>query len=140
MPPHAIAPYYQRPMYSAYPVPAARAGRTEGRAFAALVLSVTGLVLGLLGFGLAAIGLLTQVSELIANLILGFPAMILGPVAYFLGKSAISRMAASPGTLGGRSIAITGWVLGAASTAVGATATLIWFVVLLVAAFGPPPA
>lgn len=126
-------------MYPAYPLMPAPAGRTEGRAFAALVLSVTGLVLGLLGFGLAAIGLLSHVSELIANLILGVPAMILGPVAYFLGRSAINRMAASPGTLGGRSIAIWGWVLGAATTAVGATATLIWFVIVLVAAFGPPP-
>jgi hypothetical protein len=126
-------------MYPAYPVPPAPASRTEGRAFAALVFSLTGLVFGLLGFGLAGIGLLTQLSDLIAWLIVGLPAMILGPIAYFLGMSAISRMAASPATLGGRSIAITGWMIGAASTAVGATATLIWFVILLVAAFGPPP-
>jgi hypothetical protein len=127
-------------MYPAYPVPAEPAGRTEGRAFAALVLSSTGLVLALLGLVLAAIGLLAQLSDLIGWLILGVPAMILGPIAYFLGRSASSRMAASPAVLGGRSIAITGWVLGAASTAVGATASLIWFVVVLVAAFGPPPA
>jgi hypothetical protein len=103
------------------------------------VLSLTGLVLGMLGFGLAGIGLLAQVTDLVGWLILGIPAMILGPVAYFLGKSAIDRMAAAPGTLGGRSIAITGWVIGAASMAVGAAATLIWFVFVLVASFGPPP-
>jgi hypothetical protein len=31
-------------------------------------------------------------------------------------------------------------VIGVAASAVGATATLIWLVLLLVAIFGPPPA
>jgi len=90
-------------------------------------------------FLLGVIALLTGLGELLNFLALGLPAMILGPVAYFLGRSAVSRIAASPQTLGGRSTAVAGWVMGAAGTAAGAIVFLIWLVLVLLANFGPPP-
>ena len=90
-------------------------------------------------FLLGVIALLTGLGELLNFLALGLLAMILGPVAYFLGRSAVSRIAASPQTLGGRSTAVAGWVMGAVGTAAGAIVFLIWFVLVLVAVFGPPP-
>ena len=65
---------------------------------------------------------------------------IAGPVAFFLGKSAVGRIAVSPQTLGGRSTAVAGWVIGAVGTAAGAAIFLIWWVLVLIANFGPPPA
>ncbi len=93
----------------------------------------------MVGFLLGVIALLTALGELLNFLVLGLPAMILGPVAYFLGRSAVGRIAASPQTLGGRSTAVAGWVMGAVSTGAGAIVLLIWIVLVLVANFGPPP-
>lgn len=64
--------------------------------------------------------------------------MVLGPLAYFLGKSAVGRIDESKGELGGRSTAVAGWVIGAIATAIGAAVTLVWFVVLLVAISAQP--
>ena len=64
---------------------------------------------------------------------LGVPGLTLGPVAYFLGKSAVRRIDESKGALGGRSTAVAGWVMGVIATAVGAAATLVWLVLLLIA-------
>jgi len=122
VPPQAIPPYYGRP---AYPPPSPQTGRTEGRVLASLSLSLLGLLLGLTGLLLA--------------FWLAVPALVLGPVAYFLGKSGITRIGESKGALGGRGIAAAGWVIGVVAMAVGAAVTLIWLVLLLVANFGPPP-
>jgi hypothetical protein len=62
----------------------------------------------------------------------GIPGMVLGTVAYFLGRSAVSRIDSSQGARGGRSLAVSGWVLGAVAMAIGSAVTLIWIVVLLV--------
>jgi hypothetical protein len=59
--------------------------------------------------------------------------MVLGTLAYFLGRSAVSRIDSSKSALGGRSIAVSGWVLGVVAMAIGSVITLIWIVVLLVA-------
>jgi hypothetical protein len=59
--------------------------------------------------------------------------MALGTLAYFLGKSAVSRIDSSPGTLGGRSLAVSGLVLGAVAMAIGSVVTLVWIVFVLVA-------
>lgn len=69
---------------------------------------------------------------LLLGLPLGIPGMALGPLAYFLGKSAVGRIDESKGELGGRSTAVAGWVIGAIATAVGAAVTLVWFVLLLI--------
>ena len=136
MPPHAIAPYYQHPIYPAPPPPG---GRTEGRTLASLLLSISGLLVGMLGVLLGGIAFLAANGLLLNGLLLGIPAMVCGTIAYFLGKSAITRIAASPDKLSGRSTAVAGWVIGAVTTAVGAVVTLAWFVLLLMANFGPPP-
>lgn len=137
MPPQAIPPYYGRP---AYPPPSPQTGRTEGRVLASLSLSLLGLLLGLTGLLIGGFGYLgAPGSGLVLAFWLGVPALVLGPVAYFLGKSGITRIGESKGALGGRGIATAGWVIGVVAMAVGAAVTLIWLVLLLVANFGPPP-
>ena len=107
MPPSA--PPYQYPAYPPPPRPVAQQARTDGRATASLLAGISGLLL----------------------VPLGVPGLTLGPVAYFLGRSAISRIEASRGTVGGRSTAVAGWVMGLIATAVGAAVTLVWFILLL---------
>jgi hypothetical protein len=53
-------------------------------------------------------------------------------MAYFLGRSAIGRIDSAPSTSSGRSLAVTGSVLGVVATAIGAVVTLAWLVLLLV--------
>ena len=98
----------------AYPPPprATASGATEGRAIAALIAAIAGIVLGLP---------------------LGLPGMVLGTLAYFLGKSAVSRIDSSQGAVGGRGLAVWSWVLGAIAMGIGAVVTLIWLVVVLIA-------
>jgi hypothetical protein len=104
----AVAPWHPPP---SYPPPKAQASGTDGRAIASLLAAIFGIVLGLP---------------------FGIPGMALGTVAYFLGKSAMSRIDGSQGARGGRSLAVSGWVLGAVAMAIGSAVTLIWIVVLLV--------
>jgi len=94
------------------------AARSDGGATVSAILGALALVLGLAG---------------------GVPGLVIGPIAYFLGKAAIGRINDSKGALGGRGAAQAGWILGVIATAVGAIVTLVWFVVYLVAIFGPPP-
>jgi hypothetical protein len=115
-PPPPLAPYHPPPSYPP-PRPVA-AQKLDNRALIALALAVAGLVLGLP---------------------LGVPGLICGPVAYFLGKSAIGRIDASAGALGGRGIATGAWIFGIVATVVGAVVTLIWLVLLLIQIAGPPP-
>jgi hypothetical protein len=116
--PPAIAPYHPPP---SYPPPAARTGPvTDGRAAAAVVFGVLGLV-----FSIPA----------------GLPGMIGGTIAYFLGASARTRIAESNGALSGEGAARTGRILGIVAFAVGCVFTLFWliviFVVLLNSSTGP---
>jgi len=97
-------PSYPPPVYG-------KAQTIDSRAVVALVLAIVGLVLGLP---------------------FGIPGLICGPIAYFMGKSANRRIDASAGALGGRSLAMSAWVLGIVATAAGAIITLIWLVLLLV--------
>jgi len=100
-----------------YPPPRLKAsGSTEGRVTASLIAAIAGIVLGLP---------------------MGIPGMVLGTLAYFLGKSAVSRIDSSQGALGGRSVAVAGWVLGVAAMAIGSAVTLVWIVVVLVATSQP---
>lgn len=112
----AVAPYHPPPSYP--PPQVQRTGRTEGRTIASLLAGLMGILLGLP---------------------LGIPGLTLGPLAYFLGKSAVGRIDASNGELGGRSTAVAGWVLGIIATAIGCLVTLIWLVVVGFAVAGPPP-
>ncbi len=108
-----VAPWYPPPTY---PPPKEQVeGSGGGRAVTALVAAIFGIVLGLP---------------------LGVPGMVLGSLAYFLGKSAVSRIESS-GAPGGRGMAVSAWVLGVVAMAIGSTVSLIWFVVLLVVTSGP---
>jgi hypothetical protein len=112
--PPAVAPYHPPP---AYPPPSLGGGApVEGRAITSLSVAIIGIAFGL-PFGL--------------------PGLVLGPVAYFTGKSAIASIDSSQGTRGGRSVAATGWVLGVVATTIGALVSLAWLVVLLVSVSGP---
>jgi hypothetical protein len=113
-----VAPWHPPPSFPP-PHHAGTAGATEGRAIAALLAAIAGIVLGLP---------------------LGLPGMVLGTLAYFLGKSAVNRIDTSQGVLGGRSLAVTSWVLGAIAMGIGAAVTLAWLIVLLLALSQPPAA
>ena len=86
------------------------AGRTDARAIASLLAAIAGIALGLP---------------------LGIPGMVLGTLAYFLGRSSVSRIDASQGALGGRGMAVAAWVVGIAAMLIGSVVTLIWLVVFL---------
>jgi hypothetical protein len=104
-----MGPWHPPP---AYPPPRAQAaGSTEARAIAALLAAIAGIVLGLP---------------------LGLPGMVLGTLAYFLGRSAVNRIDSSQGARGGRSIAVFAWVLGLVAMVIGSVVTLVWLVVVLV--------
>jgi hypothetical protein len=110
----AVGPWYPPP---SYPPPRVKAsGSTDGRAVASLIAAIAGIVLGLP---------------------MGIPGMVLGTLAYFLGKSSVSRIDSSQGNLGGRGVAVAGWVFGVAAMAIGSVVTLVWVVVALVATAEP---
>lgn len=123
-----------------YPAPPSPAGRSETRTILSLLLAILGLLLAMTGGLLALLAFFTASGDLLNALLLGFPAMIVGVIAYFLGRSAVARIKESPATLGGRPTAVAGWIIGAVTTAVGASVTLLWIVLFLIANFGPPPA
>ncbi|HEX7264784.1 MAG TPA: hypothetical protein VF383_11455 [Candidatus Dormibacteraeota bacterium] len=115
-PPAQIAPYHPPP---AYPPPQYRSSQgIDNRAVIALALAITGLVLGV---------------------VLGLPGLICGPIAYFMGRSAATRIEASGGAVGGRNLALFGWIFGIVATAVGAVVSLIWLVIYLYSISGPTP-
>jgi hypothetical protein len=105
-----LTPWYPPPNHPPPRVKAA--GSTDGRAVGSLIVAIAGIVLGLP---------------------MGIPGMVLGTLAYFLGKSAVSRIDSSLGALGGRSVAVAGWVFGAVAMTIGSAVTLVWIVVLLAA-------
>jgi hypothetical protein len=113
-PPIAVAPYHPPPPYP--PPERGRAAPTDGRAITSLVASIFGILLGL-PFGL--------------------PGLALGPLGYFMGRSAVARIDEAPGTAGGRGVAVMGSVLGIVATAIGAVVSLIWLVLLLVVISAP---
>lgn len=110
----SVTPWYPPPNHPPPRVKAA--GSTDGRAIGSLISAIAGIVLGLP---------------------MGIPGMVLGTLAYFLGKSSVSRIDSSQVPLGGRGVAVAGWVLGVAAMAIGSAVTLVWIVVMLVATAEP---
>jgi hypothetical protein len=80
--------------------------------------------------GHAASSLVFAVLGLIFAIPLGLPGIIAGPVAYFLGRSAKTRIAESNGSLGGDGAANTGRILGIVTTIVGCIVTFLWLIVI----------
>ena len=76
--------------------------------------------------------LLAAITGLVLGLPLGVPGMALGTVAYFLGRSAVSRIDSAQGAVGGRGMAVSGLVLGAVAMGIGSAVTLVWLVVILI--------
>lgn len=109
-----VVPYHPPPPYP--PPGLGRAAPTDGRAITSLVASIFGILLGL-PFRL--------------------PGLALGPLGYFMGRSAIARIDEAHGAAGGRSVAVMGWVLGVVATAVGAVVSLVWLVLLLLVIAAP---
>ena len=124
-------------------------GRTDGRAVWALILAIFGVAFGLAGLLLGGFFIVYAGGNLAGNFVLespflnsfggGIPALLFGPLAYFLGKSAQGRIAASEGELGGRPTAGAAIGIGIAATVIGAFAALAWLVLMLLGFFGPPP-
>jgi len=110
-----VAPYHPPP---AHPPRLGPAAPTNGRAIVSLAVAAVAIALGLP---------------------FGVPGLVLGPVAYFTGKTAISHVDDAQGAVGGRGLAAAGWVLGVVATAIGAVVSLVWLVVLLVYVSGPTP-
>jgi hypothetical protein len=98
--------------------PPPRAGRSDNRALVSVMAGIFGLLL----------------------VFLGLPGLVLGPIAYFLGRSSVRRIQESNGQLGGRSTAVAGWVMGVVATALGAIVSLVALTWYLVQKFGLPPA
>jgi hypothetical protein len=113
--PPGVAPYHPPPNYP--PPSIGRGSPTDGRAVISVIAAIFGILLGL-PFGL--------------------PGLAFGPMAYFLGRSAISRIDVAAEPARGRGLALTGSVLGVVATAIGAVVTLAWLVLLLVATSTTP--
>jgi hypothetical protein len=107
---------------------------------AAMFGSAVALGLAVVGALLAALGWFFDLPALLNGLDLGVPAMILGPVGYFVGRSAVGHIDASEGRYGGLGLARSACVIGAVAMAIGAVLTLVWLTFALLAAMGPPPA
>ena len=108
--PPAAPPTWSPGAYPAYPSgPAAAYGYpgaagTDGYAIASLVCSIIALP---------------------AIICYGIPAIVLGSVGFFLGRSALKRIRASGGFKGGHGVATAGWIVGVIAAGIG----LIWAIV-----------
>jgi hypothetical protein len=78
-----------------------------------------------------------SVLGILLGLPFGLPGLALGTYGYFRGRSAVSRIDGASGGSGGRSLAVTGWVLGIVATAIGAVVSLAWLVLILVSLSTP---
>ena len=81
---------------------------------------------------------IASIFGILLGLPFGLPGLAFGPMAYFLGRSAISRIDEAAATSSGRGLAVAGSVLGVVATAIGAVVTLAWLVLLLMAASVTP--
>lgn len=61
----------------------------------------------------------------------GIPALIMGPIAIYLGLTARTRIKESGGALGGEGFAMAGWIVGLVATVLGAL-----YLFLIVASLG----
>ena len=137
-PGRASAPWFPPPTYPP-PQPPARRQGGDRNAAVSLSAGTFGIVLALAATFILVLGFAMALPPLAVALgvALSPPGMILGPIAYFVGKAAVRRIDESKGALGGRGTAVAGWVLGVIATAVAAVVTLVWIVVLLEATSTP---
>jgi hypothetical protein len=69
--------------------------------------------------GYAIASLICSIIALPAIVCYGVPAIILGMVGFFLGRSAVKRIRASGGAKGGHGVATAGWIIGLVAAAIG---------------------
>jgi hypothetical protein len=129
--------------------PPAPYARSEPGVLWALVAAVGGMAFGVVALLIGTVVLIGAGGDLASNFalespalngfVIGIPALVLGPIAYFLGRSSVRRIAESEGNLGGRPVATAAWVFAVVATALGALTTLGWFVLMLLGSFGSPP-
>lgn len=146
MPPGLIPATYPQNVPQA---PAAPEAATDRRSTAALLTGVVGIGLGVVGLVAGGVVLALAGGDVTSTYAAGTPlwnafgigifALALGPVGYFMGRSALARIAASNGQLGGRQNARAANFVGIAATIIGAGSTLGWLVIVLLGFFGPPP-
>lgn len=148
MPPQRIPATYPQniPQVAA---PAGPYARSDSRATTSLILGGVGIALGVAGLAAGAVVLALAAGDVASTYAADLPllnafgigilALVLGPLAYFMGKSALARIAESEGQLGGRPFAQAARFVGIAATIIGAGSTLGWLVIVLLGFFGPPP-
>jgi hypothetical protein len=123
---------------------------TERGVTSGLLLAIAGVAIGLIGLMAGAVVLIFAGGDLASNYTLGapelngfgigIPALVLGPAAYLMARSALDRIAESQGKVGGRPTARAATWIAVAATIFGAGSTLLWLVITLLGFFGPPPA
>ena len=77
--------------------------------------------------GQATAALVVGILSLFGIFCYGVPALVLGPIAIFLGLNARNRIRAAGGTVGGSGFAMAGWIMGVVATVLGA-AYLFFFI------------
>ena len=110
-----VAPYHPPP---SYPPPFHGTPKLDNKALVSLLVAIAGVILGLP---------------------LGVPGLVCGPIAYFMGRSAVKRIDEAAGALGGRSLAMAAWIMGIVATALGAVVTVLLLALYLINIAGPPP-
>jgi hypothetical protein len=80
--------------------------------------------------GYAIASLTCSIIALPAIFCYGVPAIILGLVGFFLGRSALKRIRASGGAKGGHGVATAGWIIGLVAAVIG----LLYIIVIAGAA------
>ena len=93
--------------------------------------------------GYAIASLICAIAALPAIFCYGVPAIILGLVGFFLGRSSLKRIRASGGFKAGQGIATAGWIIGIIAAVLGTLALIfvIWiFVMAAMSASSPTPA
>ena len=93
--------------------------------------------------GYATASLVCSIIALPAVFCYGVPAIALGLVGFFLGRSSLKRIRASGGFKAGQGIATAGWIIGIIAAVLGTLALIfvIWlFVIAAMNAASPTPA
>ena len=80
---------------------------------------------------MAIAAMVVAILALFGTFCYGIPALIMGPIAIYLGLAARRRIRASGGVLGGEGFAMAGWIVGLVATILGAL-----YLMLMVAFFG----
>lgn len=82
--------------------------------------------------GQATAALVVGILSLVGVLCYGVPALIMGPIAIYLGLHSRTRIRASGGALGGQGFAMAGWICGIVGVVLGALYLLFFIGILAI--------